>query len=952
MSNERRQRLLELIRSQGILRAQGAQRIVGRHGQPGRWMLYLYPVSMTKEGMGQLVEEMLRLVEPFEATQLAANGFGAVPLMTAMVQASDGRYTGLVVRPEAKPYGALRRIDGPGDRSRKVVVIDDSISSGTSFRRASVALEDEGYDVEGTACLVDFPGRGGRQHAEARGYRVETSFDIWDDVGMRDPAPLPGYVANMPRLWSRQRLSDGLQPAVAARRVAEHLVDTGEALRPPRTLATPDGDPGGAFVSLRRRDDDRRLARKGFWHFEPGDADPCRDVVIATVQTLQSLPRALSRAELEDLKFCVTFFGPLEQVGPSELDFSRYGIVVRSRVTPRKCGGALPNTQYFTSTWEQYRHARETNAKLMDLEAHDVYRHELVKHVEPGESWPAYGADARGTDGWLDVPGLGDRLLRRVEEVVGSIKSGTPVPDGAAPPPDLLSHDVASVVVGLYGRGTQGCTVGRGDTLDEAIVAAARGAVADRRFRSEQQAPDETISWSVSLLHSPERLGQTSVEQVARKFRRGRDALFVRQGDRFATYVDAVIVQHDWTKVDTARALLKKAGITEGPCTWTTYKTAAWVHTPEGNYELAGGHCRHAAEPAITAEDVSLLAEHLVRRQDMDGWPAYGIRALRGAYVRRGTATRCLHALRVLDLAGQWAANDVWRAAARTGIEHALAGLGRGPGGALAVRDHACGAGAEACLLGAVATSGHDALDSVEIRSLARRVRAAVRPEGCVLAPGVTRSRADGDLFPGMTLTSLASYCAATGEDLGLDWPAIRSWYLRRARLVRPWGLLSWQAQVWDLVGALTGDASHYETTLELCDWMVDHQLSVDGSFLTDMGTQGPGFHTAFVAEGIAAGVHAASALGDEVRAKRLRHSWHAAMAFCDQLLFRRCDTYWTPEPTMVLGAIRATPFSSALRVDFTSHTLQALLNGLASDVGGTDVGGTDVGGTDQSVPR
>lgn len=930
MSDESRARLLALIRSEGILRARGSLRILGRRGQPGRWLLYLYPLSMTKDGMGLLVEELLRLVEPFQATQLAANGFGAVPLMTAMAQASDGRYTGLVVRPEAKRYGALRRIDGPGDRTGKVVVVDDSISSGTSFRRASAALEDEGYDVEGTACLVDFPGRGGRQYAEARGYRVETSFDIWDDVGLREPAPLPCFVVHMPQVWSDQRVPDGLEPAVAARRVAEHFADTGEALRPPRTLASSDSDPGGAFVSLRRRTDDRRLARRGFWHFEPGDADPCRDVVIATVQTLRSLPRAPSRAELDDLKFCVTFFGPLEQVGPSELDFSRYGIVVRSRVAPRKMGGALPNTQYFTSTWEQYRHARSTNAGLMELEDHDLYRHELVKHVEPGESWPPYGEDERSTERWLDVPGLGDKLLRRAEEVIGALRSDAPIPTDAAITPDLLSHQVESVVVGLYGQGTEGCTVGRGASLDQALVTAVRGALADRRFRSDRRAPDETVSWSVSLLHSPERLGQATAREVARKFRRGRDALFVQQGDRRATYLDSVIVQHDWTKEDTTRALLKKAGIIDGPCTWTTYKTAAWVHTPEGNFELSGGHCRHGADRALAAEDVALLAEHLVRRQDIDGWPAYAIGARHGSYVRRGTATRCLHALRVLDLAGQWAGHGGWCAAARRGIDHALEGLGRGPGGTLAIRHHTGGAGAEACLLGAVASSGHPALGSSEIRSLAERVRATVLPDGCVLAPGMTRSRADADLLPGSTLVSLATYCAATGQDLGLDWHTIRSWYLRRARLVHPWGLMSWQAQVWDLVGKVTGDVSHYQTTLELCEWMVERQLSVDGSFLTDMGTAGPGFHTAFVAEGIAAGIHAASVLGDETRVKRFCDSWQAAMSFCDRLVFRRCDTYWTPEPTAVLGAIRATPYSSALRVDFTSHTLQALVNGLA----------------------
>ncbi len=931
MTHEGRDDLLALIKSQGVLRSNERQPILGRRGQRGRWMLYLWPLSMSSSGLAQLTRELLHLVEPFEATQLAANGFGAVPLVTAMVQAGGGRYRGLIVRPEAKGHGALRRIDGAGDRTRKVVVVDDSLSSGTSFRAACTALEDEGYDVEGTACLVDFPGRGGRQYAEARGYRVETSFDIWHDIGMREPPQTPGFLANMPRIWSRQRLPEGLHPAVAARRVAEHYLGTGEALRPPARFDSPESDPGGTFLSLRRRNDDRRLGRKGFWHFEPADADPCRDVVIATVQTLRSLSRPPTIPELEELKFCVTFLGPLEQVTPSELDFSRYGIVVRSRVSPHKIGGALPNTQFFTSTYEQYRHARWTNAKVMNLEEHDVFRHELVKRVEPGVSWPPYGEDAHLTESWLDLPGAGDRLLGRAEDVAAALRQGADVPDGSALPGELFQHRIDVVVVSLYGRGVQGCGVGRGEDLDEALVRATRAAVGDTRFSARHA--DETVSWSVSLLHSPERLGVVDVTSVARKFRRGRDSVLVEQKGRSALYLDSVVVHHAWTKEEAARALLKKAGLSEPPFTWTTYKTAGWVRTPEGNFELASGNCRRQPGEALGSDDVALMAEHLVRRQDVDGWPAYGIRALQGVYVRTGTAARCLHALRVLDLAGRHAGREEWRAAARRGIDHAVNGLSNDPVPTLALRDHSCGAGAEACLLAAVASVQHPSLHSPPVRALAEKLRAMIRPDGCVLPAGTSRSRADADLFPGLALFSLATYAVAVGDDLGVDWPTVRSWYMRRARLVHPWGLLAWQAQVWNLVGDLTGDPAHHEAAIELCDRMVEGQLAADGSFLTDMGTSGPGFHTAFVAEGIAAGRCAAMAIEDEGKVKRFRDSWDAAMAFCDQLIYRRVDTYWVPEPTFVLGGIRSTPLTSTLRVDYTSHTLQALLGGLS--VGG-----------------
>ena len=150
-------------------------------------------------------------------------------------------------------------------------------------------------------------------------------------------------------------------------------------------------------MSVRRRHDDQRLARRGFWHFDPHDADPCRDLVLATAATLRSLPRPLTQAEVDASKFAVSFFGPLESVAPAALDFSRYGIVTRSRVVPRRRGGALPNTQYFTSTQEQYRHARSTNARLFDLEDHEVFRHDVVETRRAGRElaalWRRYPND-------------------------------------------------------------------------------------------------------------------------------------------------------------------------------------------------------------------------------------------------------------------------------------------------------------------------------------------------------------------------------------------------------------------------------------------------------------------------------------------------------------------------------------------------------------------------------
>jgi orotate phosphoribosyltransferase len=347
-------------------------------------MLYCWPLTMTADGSTLIADEILDVLGGFQATQIAAYGVGSMPLMVACVLRGRGGYTGLTVREEIKRYGACRQIEGATYGSQRVVLVDDSINSGTSLMAGVRILEGAGYTVEGAVCLVNFSCGGGVERARARGYRVVTLFDIWDDVQMPRPDRPPLYLRHMPERWSDERVPDGLHPACVARRVAEHLIATGEVLRPPARFAQQETGPGGVWVSFRRRDDDRRLAREGFWHFDPHDADPTRDVVIATAGTVRALGASLTPQVLDELKIAVTFFSELNSVEPRDLDFRRYGVVVRSRHIPAKMGGALPNTQLFTSSFEQYRHARVTNARIGAFEPHEVFIHDVRKRVEPG----------------------------------------------------------------------------------------------------------------------------------------------------------------------------------------------------------------------------------------------------------------------------------------------------------------------------------------------------------------------------------------------------------------------------------------------------------------------------------------------------------------------------------------------------------------------------------------
>lgn len=926
-ASARRAALLDALRRDAILRTDGTTRIVGRGGEPASWMLYCWPLTTTTAGSALVGDVLLDTLAGFEATQVAAYGYGAMPLMSACVGRGGGRYTGLAVRPEAKKHGSQRQVDGLGDKHRKVVLVDDSISSGTSFSQGAAALEAHGYDVEGAVCLVDFSRRGGAERARARGYHLETVYDIWDDLQMPRPDRPPLYLRCLPDGWADGSVPDGLQPAEVARVVAEHLVDTGEVLRPPRAFAEPESGPGGVWVSVRRTTDDKRLAREGFWHFDPADADAERDVVIATARTVRALGPALTRGQLGRLKLCVTFFTELERIEPRDLDFRRYGIVARSDLIPAKMGGALPNTQLFTSSAEQYRHARVRNARIGSFEPHSLFRHDVVKRPEPGHTWPAYGEDERLTDAWTDDPALGATLARRARDVITAHEQGTELL-GAPLPADLVPPSVTSVGVSLYSHGLLGCSVSGRGALDELVVTATRYALEDHRFTARRAAAAGVDTVAVTLLHDRELHGPVSLGHIAWKMRAGKDALLVRDGTRWAVFLESVLSQFDIGKEQVAKDLLVKAGITGGSPSWSTYKATSWATRGARTYPLELGGRRRDGTGHVGAGDLEALVTHLLRRLDADGWPAYEVSARSASFRRTGTAARCLHALQALAEAGAYAGRDDWQRAAAPGVRLAARHLDAGH--VLHLPGHEGGPVADASLVAAAAV----ALSADEAAALtgpvADRLAGWVRPDGMLLPHGASRATAEQDYLPGIVLLALARHALATGRDPAVDWTSVRHWYARRFAEVHPWGVAGWHAQLWPLVARLTGDAAHTDFSSELGDWVCDRQLRVDGSFLTDVEPAGPGLYTGFVAEGLAGAWQGALDIGDDVRAARFAAGWQDAMRFLDRLLVRPDDAYWVPDPALVVGGVRNHPTRFGLRVDATSHALRALLGGLA----------------------
>jgi orotate phosphoribosyltransferase len=111
----------------------------------------------------QVAEAMAGLL-PEGADGLAGLELGGVPLATVLSQ-----LTGLpagFVRKQAKPYGTRRQAEGLEVAGRRLVVVEDVVTSAGAVVEACRALRSEGAEVAVALCVIDREAGGPAKLAE------------------------------------------------------------------------------------------------------------------------------------------------------------------------------------------------------------------------------------------------------------------------------------------------------------------------------------------------------------------------------------------------------------------------------------------------------------------------------------------------------------------------------------------------------------------------------------------------------------------------------------------------------------------------------------------------------------------------------------------------------------------------------------------------------------------
>src|SRR4026208_110314 len=148
-----RAELLDMLQRRGILYRTETQPVLSRDGTSARWMLDSLAVTLSPRGAQLAGHCILELLKRFDGKQLATYGLTGVPILQSCVL-QDNRYRGLLVRKERKQHGSCKLIEGEIDPREPVILIDDSVSSGTCMTEATERLGAAGWGVEGGICLL------------------------------------------------------------------------------------------------------------------------------------------------------------------------------------------------------------------------------------------------------------------------------------------------------------------------------------------------------------------------------------------------------------------------------------------------------------------------------------------------------------------------------------------------------------------------------------------------------------------------------------------------------------------------------------------------------------------------------------------------------------------------------------------------------------------------------
>lgn len=173
-----RDELIEHVRNLAVVRG----RVTLASGREADYYVDLRRVTLDGAAAPLVGSVMRELVSDWEFEAVGGLTLGADPVAVAMLHDAahgGGRLDAFVVRKESKAHGLQRRIEGTEVAGRRVLVVEDTSTTGGSVMTAVEAVREAGGEIVGVAVIVDRD-TGAREKIEAAGLPYRYAFGLAD----------------------------------------------------------------------------------------------------------------------------------------------------------------------------------------------------------------------------------------------------------------------------------------------------------------------------------------------------------------------------------------------------------------------------------------------------------------------------------------------------------------------------------------------------------------------------------------------------------------------------------------------------------------------------------------------------------------------------------------------------------------------------------------------------
>ncbi|MFT3660222.1 MAG: orotate phosphoribosyltransferase [Gordonia sp. (in: high G+C Gram-positive bacteria)] len=146
-----RARLAELVKELAVVHG----RVTLSSGKEADYYVDLRRATLHHEASRLIGTLMRELTADWDYVSVGGLTLGADPVATSIMHADGRPIDAFVVRKAAKAHGMQRRIEGPDVAGRRVLVVEDTSTTGASPSQAVVAAREAGAIVTGVATVVD-----------------------------------------------------------------------------------------------------------------------------------------------------------------------------------------------------------------------------------------------------------------------------------------------------------------------------------------------------------------------------------------------------------------------------------------------------------------------------------------------------------------------------------------------------------------------------------------------------------------------------------------------------------------------------------------------------------------------------------------------------------------------------------------------------------------------------